>query len=87
MVTGVVRRGEEGPQQVVIPSDTQFCAQLGPPGGGGYPGGGNNMSPYTPEICDIRIVELPARANVRLWRAKPRSTKAPPDMLFLLHFE
>jgi hypothetical protein len=52
----------------------------------GYPGGCNNMSPYTPEISHLVITALPAKTTVWLWEHKPTSTQATPDMVFELHF-
>ncbi|MEW6406382.1 MAG: hypothetical protein AB1649_31750, partial [Chloroflexota bacterium] len=52
----------------------------------GYPGGCNNMSPYTPEIDGIEITALPAQAIIWLWKHQPASAEQPPDMTFVLHF-
>lgn len=52
----------------------------------GYPGGCNNMSPFTPEIDRCRFMSLPARAYILLWRQAPAAVTAPPDMTFLLEF-
>ena len=52
----------------------------------GYPGGCNNMSPYTPEIDGLEITELPARVIIWLWKHKPASPQQTPDMTFVLHF-
>jgi hypothetical protein len=52
----------------------------------GYPGGCNNMSPYTPEIDGLEITGLPARAVIWIWKHKPASTEQTPDMTFVLHF-
>lgn len=53
----------------------------------GYPGGCNNMSPYTPEITDIRITRLPARAIIYLWKENPQLISQDPDMTFVIHFK
>lgn len=52
----------------------------------GYPGGCNNMSPYTPEIDEIEITALPAQVIIWLWQHKPASPGQTPDMTFVLHF-
>ncbi|MCJ7624529.1 MAG: hypothetical protein MUO76_13580 [Anaerolineaceae bacterium] len=52
-----------------------------------YPGGCNNMSPYTPEIMDIRITRLPARAIIYLWKEKPESISQEPDMTFVINIK
>jgi hypothetical protein len=51
-----------------------------------YPGGCNNMSPAMPAIDYFRFSELPARANIRLWRNRPGSTDEKPDLTYLLDF-
>lgn len=52
----------------------------------GYPGGCNNMSPYTPKLCGIRLRGLPARAMILLWRHRPTAGQ-PPAMRFVIRFE
>lgn len=52
----------------------------------GYPGGCNNMSPYTPEIDGLEITDFPAQVIIWLWRHKPASPEQPPDMTFVLSF-
>lgn len=52
----------------------------------GYPGGCNNMSPFTAEIDRCRFTQLPARAYILLWKQAPHSVNAPADMTFLLEF-
>jgi hypothetical protein len=52
----------------------------------GYPGGCNNMSPYTPEIDGLEITALPAQVIIWLWKHKPTSREQTPDMVFILHF-
>ena len=52
----------------------------------GYPGGCNNMSPYTPEIDELEITGLPARVVIWLWKKKPATPSQTPDMVFTLHF-
>jgi hypothetical protein len=53
----------------------------------GYPGGCNNMSPYTPEIDGLRITALPAMVVVWLWEEQPTSLEDTPDMIFVIHFQ
>ena len=53
----------------------------------GYPGGCNNMSPRVPELVNIHIERLPARATIWLWRDKPAGMDQPPDMTFTIDFE
>lgn len=45
----------------------------------GYPGGGNNMSPYQPEL-EFSFAEPPARAVIRLWRGQPTAVTDLPDL-------
>jgi hypothetical protein len=49
----------------------------------GYPGGCNNQIALAPEM-DIAIDGLPARVVVRLWRTRPDSPAAQPDVWFVL---
>ncbi len=53
----------------------------------GYPGGCNNMSPYTPELVGLVFKDLPARLVIRLWQDKPVSPTQTADMVFTLRFE
>jgi hypothetical protein len=53
----------------------------------GYAGGCNNMSPMIPAIDRIKYTGLPARAAVRLWRQKPTTVEAAPDMTFYIILE
>jgi hypothetical protein len=53
----------------------------------GYPGGCNNMSPYTPEIDGLEITGFPSRVIIRLWENKPASPEESPDMIFIIHFQ
>ena len=53
----------------------------------GYPGGCNNMSPRVPELVNLHIERLPARATIWLWRDKPAGVDQPPDMTFTINFE
>lgn len=48
----------------------------------GYPGGCNNMSPFTPELDRFHYVALPARLSFKLWRSRPLSEAEPPDFTF-----
>ena len=79
--------------------DSRNISQMNPPehvfrithflhrgGSSGYPGGSNNMSPFTPAICNIRIVQLPAEACIRLWWEKPEDVTDAPDMTFVIRF-
>jgi len=50
----------------------------------GYPGGCNNMSPRNIAIDRIKYSKLPARAYVKLWRAKPAKVTDDADMIFLI---
>ncbi|MDR3612268.1 MAG: hypothetical protein P4L53_01805 [Candidatus Obscuribacterales bacterium] len=50
----------------------------------GYPGGCNNMSPRNIAIDRIKYSKLPARAYVKLWRAKPTKVTDDADMVFLI---
>jgi hypothetical protein len=52
----------------------------------GYPGGCNNMSPQTPPIDGIQIQALPATVVVKLWRSRPASVGANPDLKYVLEF-
>jgi hypothetical protein len=53
----------------------------------GYPGGCNNMSPRVPELVNIRIEHLPARATIWLWRDRPAGVEQLPDMTFAIEFQ
>ena len=53
----------------------------------GYPGGCNNMSPRVPELVNVHIEHLPARATIWLWRGRPAGVDQPPDMTFTIDFE
>ncbi|MBN1136593.1 MAG: hypothetical protein JXM73_08400 [Anaerolineae bacterium] len=53
----------------------------------GYPGGCNNMSPRAPELVNVRIERLPARAMIWLWRDGPTGVEQPPDMTFVIDFQ
>lgn len=49
-----------------------------------YPGGCNNMSPAMAQIDDIVYTKLPARATVYLWKQRPPSVTAKPDLTFVV---
>jgi hypothetical protein len=49
-----------------------------------YPGGCNNMSPTETEHGEFNCRELPARANVLLWKNKPGSKDAKPDLTIFM---
>jgi hypothetical protein len=53
----------------------------------GYPGGCNNLSPSTPPIDDIKIINWPAQVVVWFWKDRPSSVEMPPDMTFIVKFE
>lgn len=52
----------------------------------GYPGGCNNMSPPTPEIDALEIIEFPAQVVVWLWQDEPSTVTQAPDMVFVIQF-
>ncbi len=52
----------------------------------GYPGGCNNMSPFTREIDRCVLTAVPAKAVVKLWKDRPYSLGQEPDFLFTLNF-
>jgi hypothetical protein len=49
----------------------------------GYPGGGNNMSPYQEELI-IQVGEVPARTYINLWRNKPANVKQRADLTVVI---
>ena len=49
-----------------------------------YPGGCNNMSPAQPDIDEFDCSRLPARANIRLWKARPLSKDFTPDLTIFM---
>jgi hypothetical protein len=53
----------------------------------GYPGGCNNMSPYTPEIDGLHVTSFPAKVVIWLWKQQPVSLEQEPDMKFVIHFK
>lgn len=53
----------------------------------GYPGGCNNMSPFTPEIDRLSYADLPATAVVDLWRQKPASIQQAPDFTMIIELK
>ena len=53
----------------------------------GYPGGCNNMSPQTPGIERIQILDFPASLVVWLWKDQPNSAEQPADMTFIIHLK
>jgi hypothetical protein len=53
----------------------------------GYPGGCNNMSPYTAALDDLRITALPAHLVIWLWKTQPASLEQAPDLIFVIKFE
>lgn len=52
----------------------------------GYPGGCNNMSPYTPELDELHILDFPAHLVVWLWNSVNASLQQDPDMIWTIHF-
>ncbi|MBI4845608.1 MAG: hypothetical protein HY810_03925 [Candidatus Omnitrophica bacterium] len=47
----------------------------------GYPGGGNNMSPYQPELI-FKVKALPAYLLLKLWKSQPPDVSQEADMSF-----
>jgi hypothetical protein len=74
----VVNEGKPAPEAVRI-NQMLHCG-----GTCGYPGGCNNMSPHNIAIDRIKYSKLPARAYVKLWRAKPAKVTDDADMVFLI---
>ena len=73
--------------KLVPPHDAYENPQFIHKGGScGYPGGCNNMSPQTPPIDGIRLHGLPAKLVVKLWRSRPVSVAAAPDLKYVLEF-
>lgn len=52
-----------------------------------YPGGCNNMSPYTPEIDGLEMTGLPAQVVIWLWKQRPAHIDRPPDMVYVIRFQ
>ncbi len=52
----------------------------------GYPGGGNNMSPFQPEL-EITVSHVPATAVIHLWRDEPASATAPADLTEIIELQ
>lgn len=52
----------------------------------GYPGGCNNMSPHIRELDSNKLLQLPARAYLKLWKLEPESVSDPPDFVFVIDF-
>ncbi|TWU11480.1 hypothetical protein CA54_02870 [Symmachiella macrocystis] len=52
----------------------------------GAPGGCNEVSPPQKEFTGLRLTDLPARMTIRLWRDRPESPDAAPEMRFVLEF-
>jgi hypothetical protein len=53
----------------------------------GYPGGCNNMSPHIRELDENKLLQLPARAYLKLWKIEPESVSDPPDFVFVIDFK
>jgi len=53
----------------------------------GYPGGCNNMSPYSKDLFDFHLTSLPAQAVVYLWRQKPSGSKQAADFMVVINFQ
>jgi ribosomal protein L40E len=51
-----------------------------------YPGDCNIMSPDTPELDNLRVVGLPARAEIWLWKEEPESLETTPDLTYVIRF-
>jgi hypothetical protein len=52
----------------------------------GHALGCNNMSPFQPEF-DINVWHTPATVTLKLWKEKPSSTSAEPDLLYVIDME
>lgn len=53
----------------------------------GFPGGCNNMSPHIRELDQNKLMQLPARAFLKLWKLEPESVSDPPDFVFVIDFK
>jgi len=53
----------------------------------GYPGGCNNMSPFTAEIDRLQLIGLPAEASVKLWKDRPYGPETDADFTVTLSFK
>lgn len=53
----------------------------------GYPGGCNNMSPHIPELDGNKLLQLPARAYIKLWNSEPESVGNPADFTYIIDFK
>ena len=53
----------------------------------GYPGGCNNMSPDVPELQDIYIGKLPAKAIIYLWQDKPAAVTDLADITYVINIK
>lgn len=49
----------------------------------GYPGGANNMSPYDPAY-EIKLLNTPAKAYIKLWSDRPDNRDIRADMVFII---
>jgi hypothetical protein len=49
----------------------------------GYPGGCNNMSPYTQAIDRLLFTKLPARVTVYLWKQQPTVSQVPDFTVYI----
>jgi hypothetical protein len=68
-------------------SAVQLTQMLHCGGSCGYPGGCNNMSPYTRELDRNALLKLPARAYLKLWKDEPESVGNPADFTFIINFK
>ncbi len=53
----------------------------------GYPGGCNNMSPHVREFDENTLLQLPARAHLKLWKSEPESVSDAPDFTYIIDFK
>ena len=52
----------------------------------GYPGGCNNMSPFSADLFELTLGALPAQAVIYLWKEKPASINSKADFTVVLNF-
>jgi hypothetical protein len=74
-------RGVQQEASAGIPAPMRQFIHCG--GSCGYPGGCNNMSPFAPEFM-IQVPVLPAKAVLKLWKAKPETADDSADMTFII---
>jgi len=69
-----------------IPGRILLRQQLGAGFSAECPGGSNNSFPEQMNMA-IRVVKLPAKAQIHLWQSEPESNNSPPDARVLLEIE